>query len=100
MPYLQEVSDIWTSQGLVFLSIDIGESANKVSGYAARNKMTFTVLLDTKSEVGLRYGVMALPTTILIGRDGKVLQIKVGAFVSRQEIETKFLSLVFPELVP
>ena len=97
MPFFQQVYDNWTSEGLVFLSIDIGDTVNKVIGYADRNKLSFPMLVDSKSEVALGYGIRSFPTTILVDREGIILTIKIGGFTSRQQIETELLSQVFPE---
>ncbi|MFC2023018.1 TlpA family protein disulfide reductase [Chloroflexota bacterium] len=99
MPYLQEIYDIWTSRGLVFLSVDTGEGADKVRDYLTERSLTFPVLLDSDQEVALKqYGLMYLPTTVLVDRDGVILAMPFGGFVSRQQIETELLSLVFPDM--
>jgi len=98
MPYLQKTYEDWTDKGLVFFSIDVGDRFNSVTGYVGRNKLTFPVLVDGSGELALGYGIWSFPTTMLIDRDGTILKIQIGAFSSPQQIETKFLSLVFPEL--
>jgi peroxiredoxin len=97
-PFLQEVYNDWSKKGLVFLSIDIGQSAQIVQAYMDANNFTFPALLDTKSQVAIKYGIMYVPTTILVDKDGIILKIQVESFTSREEIEKYWLSLVFPEL--
>ena len=98
MPYLQQVYDNWTSKGLMFFSVDVGDGVNKVSGYVERNKLNFPVLVDNSGEVALGYGIWSFPMTILIDGQGVILVIKIGAFTSPQQIERDLLSQVFPEL--
>ena len=97
-PFLQEIYDTWTDKGLVFLSIDSGEDLARVQAYLAANKLTFPAVLDTKGQLAMKYAVQYLPTTVLVGKDGIILNIQVGSFMSRAEIERDFLSLAFPEL--
>ena len=98
MPFLQEIHDEWTSKGLVFLSIDTGEDATKASGYMQRYGYDFSVLVDPRNEVAIKYGIQYLPTTLIIDRDGTILATKIGSFFNKAEIENDYLSLVFPEL--
>jgi thiol-disulfide isomerase/thioredoxin len=98
MPLLQELHDDWSSKGLVFLSIDVGEDATKASGYMQREGYDFPVLLDNRSEVAIKFGIQYLPTTLLIDRDGTLLAMKIGAFFNMAEIENDYLAQVFPEL--
>ncbi len=99
MPYLQEIYDIYTPMGLVFLSVDTGESADKVRGYLTDRSLTFPVLLDSDQKVSLdKYGLQYLPTTVLIDEDGIILKMPFGGFLSRQQIEQELLSLVFPDI--
>jgi len=37
------------------------------------------VLLDERSEVAEKYGVSGIPQTVVIGRDGKVKKVFIGA---------------------
>lgn len=53
------------------------------------------VLLDTSQDVALKYNVRAIPTTLLIDKDGIIKTIKVGAFSSKADIE-KSLSKIIP----
>ena len=96
MPHLQDVYDEWTDKGLVMLTINAGESANKVTEFMQQYNFSFPVLLDLSSEAGTRYGVQYIPTTILIDREGIILAIKIGPFPDKDSIEQEMLSQVFP----
>ena len=98
MPYLQEIYDIYTPKGLKFLSVDFGESADKVRGYLADRNLTFPVLLDLDKKVTTdKYPLQYVPTTLLVDEDGIIQKITIGGFISLEEAETELLS-VFPEL--
>jgi peroxiredoxin len=97
MPYFQELSKTWPAKGLEFLSIDIGDKASKVSEYMEYYAYTFPVLLDSKSNVALKYGIMYAPTTIIIDKDGVIKLFKVGEFVDLKELEGE-IQLNLPDL--
>lgn len=56
---------------LAVLGIDIEEPADKVAAVAARLKVNYPQLLDMDGEVASKYGVVGVPTLVLIDREGK-----------------------------
>ncbi len=72
---------------MVFLAVDVGESAQTVSAFMQGNKYTVTVLLDTQMGTLLKYGVSGVPTAFFIGRDGIIKYIKRGMFISQNELQ-------------
>jgi peroxiredoxin len=97
MPYFQELSSKWPQKGLEFLSIDTGESASRTSGYMQANGFTFPVLVDNKGNVALKYGIMYLPTTIMIDKDGVIQFMKATSFGSLSELEGE-IQIHLPDL--
>ncbi len=95
MPYLQQVYDEWSGIGLVLLTINIGESSSKVEEFMQDYNLSFPVLLDTKRDVAQKYNVRGIPTTFFIDKDGIIQDMKVGAFQSKEEIESS-LSKIIP----
>jgi len=54
------------------LSVDIRESLEKVSLFAQKNKIKYTVLLDEGGEVAKKYNVYGIPAVFLIDENGLV----------------------------
>lgn len=98
MPYMEQIYKTWTDKGLVFLSIDNGETVTKAKGFIDRYGYTFSPLVDPKGDVALRYNIRALPTTLLVDKDGILQYMLPGSFPSAQSIETEVLSKVFPDI--
>ena len=61
-----------TRDTLAILALDYMESREKVRAFIERKKVAFPVLLDRSGSVARKYGVVGIPTYILIDRDGKV----------------------------
>ncbi len=68
----------FTAQGLTVLGINVREGRQAVQNYAKELGLTFPFLLDSKGEIHASYGVIGLPTTFLIGRDGRTVALAVG----------------------
>ena len=81
LPALQSLWRDYRRHGLVVLAVaaDRGVGAVKtVAAFVQKGRYDFPVLLDGEGEVRNRYEVVALPTTYLIGRDGRFLGRIIG----------------------
>ena len=95
MPFLQRVYEERSGQGLVILSVNVGESQSKVKEFMESSNLSFLTLLDTSEKVALKYNIRAIPTTFFIDKDGIIQDLKVGAFSSEAELAAR-LSKITP----
>ena len=72
--------------GIVFLSVNVGESRDAVHEYMAANGYSFDVILDGNNVISSKYNIRYIPTTFFIGRDGVIRSIKNGAFLDQGEL--------------
>ena len=58
----------------------IGEKKDKsfVKNFVAKNGITYQVLFDEKGENFQKYGVLTIPTTYFIDKNGKIIYKKIG----------------------
>jgi len=91
MPLIQELAHDKekAAEGLVLLTVNGGESADEVTRFMNKYGFSFPVLLDTHRGIIQAYNVRAIPTTFFIDRDGIIRDIKVGAFSSEGEIDSR-----------
>ncbi|HEX9819813.1 MAG TPA: TlpA disulfide reductase family protein [Methylomirabilota bacterium] len=68
----------FSARGLVVVGVNMREGAPAAQGYARELGLTFPLVLDPDGTVSARYGVVGLPTTFLIGRDGRAVGLAVG----------------------
>jgi thiol-disulfide isomerase/thioredoxin len=80
LPHIQKVATdkALAEKGLVVWAVNDMEEKPVVAKFLADNKYTFTVLMDDKGSVLKLYFISGIPTTILVGRDGKVKDTFVG----------------------
>jgi len=95
MPYLQQVLEEWSDEGLVLLTIDVGESASKVRQFMQNNNFSLPVLLDTRQVVAQKYNITSYPSTFFINKDGIIQEKKIGAFLDKEQIE-HYLNQIIP----
>ena len=95
MPFIQEIYEEWSDQGLKVLAINKGESSSTVAAFMRSYSLPFTVLLDTKQDVAQRYNITGIPTTFFIDKDGIIQEKVIGAFQNKTQIENR-LSKIIP----
>ena len=63
--------------GLVIIGVSL-EAVPAIAEYGRTVGLTFPLVQDTQSDVTRAYGVMGLPTTFVIGKDGRAVGRAVG----------------------
>jgi len=71
----QEAS--FAQRGVKFVGVDVKESGSLVQEFAAAKGIHYTLVLDKDGKVNEAYDVRAIPTTYVIGRDGKIVYRQV-----------------------
>ena len=69
-----------------FYAVNLQEDAQPVQKFMAERKADLPVVLDTKGSAANLYGVRAIPTTVVVDRDGKIAYRKTGG-VTKEELE-------------
>ena len=78
MPLFERLYREFAARGLSVLGINAREGTVAIRGYAKELGLTFPLVLDSRGEINAAYGVIGLPTTFLIGRDGRAVALAVG----------------------
>lgn len=79
LPALEALHRRFGPRGLAVIGVNSREGPRAVRNYVRELGLTFPLLLDSDSTVTHRYGVIGLPTTFLVGRDGRSAALAVGA---------------------
>jgi thiol-disulfide isomerase/thioredoxin len=69
---------------VVVLGVDQGESATVAAAYARERGVSFPILVDEHQEYGRTYEGIGLPTSVIVGRDGRVVRGIDGAMTLDQ----------------
>ena len=79
-PTTRKLYDEHKTKGLQLVAVNVaGDSASNVDKWVANNNYTgLPVLLDAALGAKQAYGVSILPTQVLVGKSGKVLQLYRG----------------------
>jgi cytochrome c biogenesis protein CcmG, thiol:disulfide interchange protein DsbE len=78
MPLLEELHREFAPLGLAVIGINVREERTAVRRYADELRLTFSLVLDPDGKINALYGVVGLPTTFIVGRDGRAVALAVG----------------------
>jgi peroxiredoxin len=93
MRNIAESYDAYHARGFDVVSISIDEDRKALEDYLREHEHPWTVLLDeseaagTDKSLATHYGIIGIPQTILVGRDGKVLALNVRGPQLGRELE-------------
>ena len=69
-----------------FYAVNLQEEAQPVQKFMTERKAELPVVLDTNGDAANLYGVRAIPTTVVVNAEGKVVYRKTGG-VTKEELE-------------
>ena len=77
-PWMNEMQAKYAAQGLVIGGINVDKKRADADGFLAGTPAKFTVAYDEKGGTPTAYQVKGMPSSYLVGRDGKVIATHVG----------------------
>lgn len=84
MPDLHAYYLAHQADGLVVLAINAGETREQAAAFVDSLGLTFPVLLDENEALMDALFIRDYPTSILVGRDGRVKVVHIGLFSAEQ----------------
>ncbi|WP_078380130.1 thiol-disulfide oxidoreductase ResA [Sutcliffiella halmapala] len=95
MPYMENQYRVFKDQGVEILAVNIQETNVAVERFKNRYGLTFPILLDKNDQVRQAYGIVPLPTTILIDENGKILKKDSGQLTEAKVKE--YMEMIKPK---
>lgn len=78
MPLLNDIHKKYEPLGFTVLGVNVEENSSNARAFLADRGVDFPILLDTKNIVSQLYDVVAMPTTVIVDRDGNMRFIHRG----------------------
>lgn len=90
MPAMQASYDKLRGQGLVVLAVNELEDTERVIEHVRKHGHTFPVVMDHDNHVANRYGVVGLPASFIVDRQGIVREKIFGSLLTEERIAELF----------
>ncbi len=78
MPLLNDMHNKYKDLGFTVLGVNVEEDTNMPRRYIADRPVDFPILLDKTNQVSKLYKVIAMPTSVVIDRDGNMRYLHQG----------------------
>jgi len=76
IPRVRDAYDRYHERGFEVVGISLDEDRDALEAFVAEKQIPWPIILDARNDAGglaARYGINAIPTMILVGRDGTVV---------------------------
>ncbi|MCP8968715.1 thiol-disulfide oxidoreductase ResA [Ectobacillus ponti] len=94
MPYMNELYSVYKDKGVEIVALNADETEIAVKNFAAQYGLKFPIAIDKGQEILTTYGVVPLPTSFLIDKNGKVVDIIKGT-QTKEQIEA-YMKKIMP----
>jgi peroxiredoxin len=92
IPILKRLNDNLSKLGIVVLAISTQDTMDSTVAYAKYNDLNFTIPVDPRGTVAGYYNVHGIPTTYFIDAKGIITSVKIGPFISEDELTDRLAS--------
>jgi len=77
-PVLDGLQTKYGPAGLVIIAVDVDDTKSDMAEFLKKHPVSFVIVQDARQYLSDKVNVSALPTSFLVGRDGKVAFIHHG----------------------
>lgn len=92
-PFMNALQSKYGAQGFEIVAVNLDAKRDAADKFLAEVPAQFTVAFDAKGDSARRFDVKGMPSSYLIGRDGKVFAAHKGfKDEDRQELESRIAS--------
>jgi len=83
-PWMADLQSSFAQKGLVVIAVDVDHDRAAAERFLQGNFTDFRVVFDPKGEIASKYRISGMPSSVLIGRDGRVRFSHVGFFQQKE----------------
>lgn len=86
-PMLEKTWRRYRDQGVMFIGVDIQDTEDKALAFVREFNKTYPTGMDRDGRITLDYGVIGIPVTFFVNRDGLVVRRFVGSLREEQLVK-------------
>jgi cytochrome c biogenesis protein CcmG, thiol:disulfide interchange protein DsbE len=89
-PWMNDMQKRYGAKGLRVVGVNLDQKPDEAKAFLATTPAQFDIAFDSAGQAPKQYGVKGMPTSLLIGPDGKVLMVHQGFKAeNREELESQ-----------
>lgn len=78
LPWMQEMYDKYKDLGFTIIGVNMDGKQDVTEKFVKANHVKFTIARDPNGKIAEAFGVRGMPSSYLIGRDGKLIMAHEG----------------------
>ena len=79
LPELEQIHQQSAGQTVKIFAVNLQENETRVRSFLQSRGLSLPILMDSEGEVAQKYSIHAIPQTVIIGKNGEVQKVFVGA---------------------
>ena len=83
-PWMSQIQAMHGADGLVVIAVNVDHDKELAETFLKRYAPQFKIVYDSKGEIATKYKLNDMPTSYLIGRDGRVRYTHAGFFPNQE----------------
>jgi len=83
-PWMNDLQQIYGPDGLVVIGVNVDHDKSLAEQFLQRYGAQFKIVYDTNGTIAEKYNFKDMPTSFLIGRDGKVHYVHAGFYPQKE----------------
>jgi len=97
MPVLDRLHQRYNDAGFTVLGINVEGEAASARAIVAKSGVTFPILVDAEQKISKLYDLKAMPSTVILDRDGKIRFVHRGFKPGDEEKYVEIVKLLIRE---
>jgi thiol-disulfide isomerase/thioredoxin len=93
VPAFKAFYERYPEEEVVIIAVNTQDDPDSARGYAIADKLKFLIPVDPRGTVANMFNVRGMPTTFFINGAGVITSIKIGPFLSIDEMEERMASV-------
>ncbi len=88
MPQLKELYTALKDKGFVIVGVHTNHDSDKMKAFVEKKKIDWPIVVDGKGDKSSKaFNVEGYPTTVLIDKSGKIVEVFLGGHPEKEQIE-------------
>jgi thiol-disulfide isomerase/thioredoxin len=83
-PWMNQLQQSYGDKGLVVVAVDMDRDRGKAEEFLSQMPAAFRVVFDPSGQIARGFAMREMPTSVLIGRDGKPRFVHDGFFPAKE----------------
>ena len=96
-PWMNQLQQAYGPKGFVVIAVNVDHERDLADEFLRQTQPNFKIVYDASGEIASTYRFKDMPTSVLIGRDGKVRFVHQGFFPEKEDLYASHISALINE---